>query len=238
MERGRGIGDPLQIDELRGHNGYVDRIGSGLTRGDVIRMLFRRMGALLVLTFGLMMVLFAPFGIMDPWMFVMVMIMMLAVFLFAVVMIGIAFLCGGRTISKNLIENNYLLLLKDRIVIQSQADSMMLVVRNEVPLSKVRSVEPAGIEYREQRKRRTNWCNRIVLGAYDVPVAGLHPLASRDEYLMVIHLRSPVEIRCSGRIGQGVVHLGDKREYVKEIVVSVDPAKQGSLIESLGQMHR
>jgi len=229
MANKRGIGDPLQIDELKGHNGYVDRIGSGLTKADVFKLIGNRLGRIIAITSLIFFLFFVPMGITDPDFMLFGIFFILFIMGFMALVLVMMFLCIGSVMARTLMENNYLLLLKDRLVIQSQTDAMMMVVRNEIPLSRIQNIELAGADYMEQRRRRTNPCTRFLLGQLDLPVAGLHPLASRKEHLMVIHLRSPLELRCSGRIGQGSIQIGDKREYVKELLVSVDPAKQGSL---------
>ncbi len=229
----RTMGEPLQVDELRGQNGYVDRVSPGVTTGDVIRLMFRRSrAAFLMIAFFLV---FFPILLLpvDPIAFLVFLGMIL---FFLVIMVGtfaLAILCSGKNAAKMLMENNYILVLKDRLVIQSQADMMMIVLRNEVPVSNIAGIQPVPEHYFTERRSKTNLCTRVFTGMYIPPVGGLYPMAAKNGNLMVIHLKKPHEIHCSGRSHNGMFQLGDKREYVKEIIISVEPLSQGRLISHL-----
>jgi hypothetical protein len=231
----RSIGEPLQKDELKGQNGYVDRISSGLTTWDVLKLMLKRgraglvVFAFFILVFPLMMLPIDPIGALVIAGF------MLFMFGFIGSVLVIALLCTGKSAANMLIENNYTLIMKDRIVIQSQSDMMTIVLRNEVPLSKIASVEPAPASYIKDRKARTNICMRFLTGMYLPPIGGLYPIASRRENLMVLHLKKPHEIHCSGRNPNGITQFGDKREYVKEIIISMDHASQAQFVSNFAR---
>ena len=225
----RTIGEPLQQDELVGQNGYVDRISSGLTLGDVIRLMLRR-GCSFLIIFGFF-ILLVPLLMfpMDPAGVIILAFLMLFFLGFVGAILLIVLLCTAKSSAKMLGENNYILVMKDRLVVQSQSDMMMTVLRNEIPLSKISQIEKIPPSYIRDRRSKTNICTRIFMGGYLPPVGGLYPIASRQENLMAIGLKKPHEIHCSGRNPNGMVQFGDKREYVKEIVVSVDGASQRKL---------
>jgi len=231
--RKRTMGEPLQVDELKGQNGYVDRISSGLTTGDVIRLMLKR-SRVAFLIFAIFLVFFPILLLpIDPIGALVFIGMILFVLLIMISALAIGILCSGKNVAKMLMENNYILVLKDRLVIQSQADMMMIVLRNEVPISKISCIEPVPGTYIPERREKTNLCTRIFTGIYIPPVGGLYPMAAKDGNLMVIHLKKPHEIQCSGRSPNGMFQLGDKREYVKEIIISVEPMSQGRLTEQI-----
>ncbi|MGA1820000.1 MAG: hypothetical protein ACMUHU_03220 [Thermoplasmatota archaeon] len=233
----RGIGEPLQTDELVGQNGYVDRLSSGVTAKDVLRLMFRRTRFMMVLMGGFLL-LFSPMlfsGGIELFLFMLAVLVIIFGFVFG--MVALIMLCTANSAAKMLMENNYILLLKDRLVIQNQSDLMTIVLRNEVPLSKIAGIEPVPVSYIRERMRKTGLMMRFLSGIYTPPVGGLYPLASKKENLLVLHLTKPHEIHCSGRSQNGMVSMGDKREYVKEIVVSVDRASHESFIRQAARRY-
>ncbi len=208
--RNRGIGEPMHIDELKGYDGFVDRIGSGLRTRDVFMLMFKRSRFVLGIIAIVVFIFTFPFLAIDPigWM-----VMMGCFFLFLGFMVGMIFL-----------------VLKDKLVVQNQIDMMAHILRNDIPLKSIAKIERATDDYLEERKRRTNICTRFFTGTYDLPIGGLHPIASRIEYLLVFHLKEPLEVHCSGRNANGMYQFGDKREYVKEVIISVDPSAQERLV--------
>lgn len=229
----RGIGEPLQKDELFGHNGYVDRLSSGVTVKDVMRLMMKRSRFMLIIV-GCFALLFSLILLpADLELFLFLLIAMVIMFGLVFGLVAIILLCTAHSAAKMLMENNYTLLLKDRLVIQNQSDLMTIILRNEVPLSKIASIEPVPSSYIHDRMRKTGPFIRFLSGVHNPPAGGLYPLASRKENLMVLHLKKPHEIHCSGRSQNGMVSMGDKREYVKEIIISVDRTLHKSLIHQI-----
>jgi len=229
----RSLGEALQVDELRGQNGYVDRISSGLTTGDILRLMVKRCRVLLIFlgAFFLMVVLLMMPVSLDAALFMGGSILVMFAIIFG--LIFIVLLCTVKYTANTLIENNYILLLKDKLVIQSQSDLMTLVLRNEIPLEKISRIEHLPVSFIKERKAKTNICLRLFSGMYLQPVGGLYPIASKKECLMALHLNRPHEIRVSSRNQNGMYQLGDKRDYVKEIIISVDPDSHHRLISQL-----
>jgi hypothetical protein len=58
-------------------------------------------------------------------------------------------------------------------------------------------------------------------------------MAAKKECLLAIHLNQPHEIHCFGRNPNGLYQWGDKREYVKEIVISADVGAHRRLISQI-----
>jgi hypothetical protein len=231
----RGVGEPLQVDELRGQNGYIDRMSSGLTSGDILRTLFKRSRFLLIIFGGLFIVMSLLMLPVDIMAFLFMLGMLTFIFAIVFGMVFLIMLCTWKQTAKAIMENNYLLLLNDRLVIQSQSDLMTLVLRNEIPRDKIGRIEHIQSDYIRERRSRTNICLRFLTGGYLPPVGGLYPVPSKKENLMIIHLNRPHEIHCCGRNQNGMYQLGDKREYVKEIIVSVDPGSQRRLLSQLNR---
>jgi hypothetical protein len=229
----RGVGEALQVDELKGQNGYIDRMSSGLTSGDILRTMIKR-SRFVILLFGffffILPLIMAPVDLAAALFF---MGLFLVIFLIAFGMVFLIMLCTWKHSAKVLIENNYLLLLKDRLVVQSQTDFMTLVLRNEIPREKISRIEHVPGSYIKERRSKTNICLRFFSGMYLPPVGGLYPIAAKKENLLIVHLSRPHEIHCCGRNSNGTYQLGDKREYVKEIIISVDPGSQRRLISQL-----
>jgi len=233
----RGIGEPLQTDELVGHNGYVDRLSSGVTVRDVMRLMLKR-SRFMWLMLGFFIIIFSVMILPASLeLFLVMLIIFVVVFGFAFGLVALIMLCTGNSAAKMLMENNYILLLKDKLVIQNQADLMTIVLRNEVPLSKIARIDPVPGSYIHERMMKTGWCMRFLSGVYMPPTGGLYPLASKKENLLVLHLNKPHEIHCSGRSQNGMVSMGDKREYVKEIIISVDRTSQEGFMRGLARRH-
>jgi len=229
----RGIGEPLQTEELVGHNGYVDRLSSGVTVGDVMRLMIKRSRFIVIFVGGFMLLFSLILLPADLEMFLFVMAAIVIMFVVIFGSMAIAVLCTAKNAAKILMENNYILLLKDKLVIQNQSDLMAIVLRNEVPLSKIAKIDPVPGSYIQERMKKTGFCMRFLTGVYMPPTGGLYPLASKKENLMVLHLNKPHEIHCSGRGHNGMVSMGDKREYVKEIIISVDQPFQEGFMRQL-----